>query len=43
MLDWLKQNAEQARSKLTAEVSKFKNLSTTRKRPWSAKSRPNWA
>jgi len=25
MLDWLKQNAEQARSKLTAEVSKFKN------------------
>lgn len=25
MLDWLKQNAEQARSKLTAEASKFKN------------------
>ncbi|MFT4782464.1 MAG: tellurite resistance protein TerB [Paracoccaceae bacterium] len=25
MLGWLKQNTEQARSKLTAEVSKFKN------------------
>ena len=25
MLNWLKQNAEQARSKLTAEASKFKN------------------
>lgn len=25
MLDWLKQNAEQARSKLSAEASKFKN------------------
>ena len=25
MLDWLKQNAEQARSKLAAEASKFKN------------------
>ncbi|MFT5894052.1 MAG: tellurite resistance protein TerB [bacterium] len=25
MLSWLKQNAEQARSKLTAEASKFKN------------------
>ncbi|MBQ0832411.1 tellurite resistance TerB family protein [Marinobacter sp.] len=27
MLNWLKQNAEQARSKLTAEASKFKNRS----------------
>ncbi|SOB76238.1 tellurite resistance protein TerB [Marinobacter sp. LV10R510-11A] len=27
MFNWLKQNAEQARSKLTAEASKFKNRS----------------
>lgn len=27
MFDWLKQNVEQARSKLTAEASKFKNRS----------------
>jgi tellurite resistance protein TerB len=27
MIDWLKQNVEQARSKLTAEASKFKNRS----------------